>query len=464
MTENGTSASDDLPVHRVHVVEPATRPRRGWVGCEIGKNIRFDTRGLEAYCFGSWNTRVYDALLMAAAVQFCDHTRRRPAGRWGRHFEVRVPVHDVVLWRSEAVSGQLERLLAFLTGDRWSIEFYARNTREPPPKQRQFNVPDGARVIVPFSDGLDSLAVAGLAERDHGYQLIRVRLGSQPIIRRKRPRELVPFVAVPYRVTFGKTRAVESSARSRGLRFALLTGIAAYLSQTSRVIITESGQGSLGPVLVPVGQAYEDYRNHPLFTERMSRFISGLFNHEVQYLFPRIWHTKAETLSKFVSQCDEGRGWAETRSCWQSRWHVAVSGRRRQCGVCAACMLRRMSVHASGLEESRDAYVWESLGAERFEDGAASVFRNAQPKGTLYEYAIAGTLHLDHLASVSRSQSNRASLKRQAAQLSEALGKSERDTSKRLHRLLERHREEWRAFLHSLGPRSFVRRWTAGED
>lgn len=463
MRRNGTSANDGLPVHRVHVVEPAKRPSRGWFGCEIGKNIRFDTRGLEAYCFGSWDPRVYDALLMAAAVQFCDHTRRRPTGRWGRHFKVRVPVHDVALWRSEAVSGQLERMLAFLTGDRWSIEFYARNTGEPAPKQGQFNVPDGARVIVPFSDGLDSLAVAGLAEREHGYQLIRVRLGNRPIIRRKPPGKLVPFVAVPYRVTFGKMRSVESSARSRGLRFALLTGIAAYLSQTSRVIITESGQGSLGPVLVPVGQAYEDYRNHPLFTDRMSRFIAELFNHEVHYLFPRIWHTKAETLAEFVSQCDGGRGWVESRSCWQSRWHVSVSGRRRQCGVCAACMLRRMSVHASGLEESKDAYVWESLGAERFEDGAASVFRNAQPKGALYEYAIAGTLHLDHLASVGRSAANRTGLVRQATQLSEVLRTSEQDTSKRLHRLLEQHCEEWSAFLHSLGPRSFVRKWTAGE-
>ena len=120
-------------------------------------------------------------------------------------------------------------------------------------------------------------------------------------------------------------------------------------------------------------------------------------------------------------------------------------------------------MHASGLEESKDAYVWESLGAERFEDGAASVFRNAQPKGALYEYAIAGTLHLDHLASVGRSAANRTGLVRQATQLSEVLRTSEQDTSKRLHRLLEQHCEEWSAFLHSLGPRSFVRKWTAGE-
>ena len=38
----------------------------------------------------------------------------------------------------------------------------------------------------------------------------------------------------------------------------------------------ESGQGALGPALAPVGQAYADYRNHPLFTGRMEKFLFAL--------------------------------------------------------------------------------------------------------------------------------------------------------------------------------------------
>ncbi len=49
-----------------------------------------------------------------------------------------------------------------------------------------------------------------------------------------------------------------------------------YLAGASRVIVPESGQGALGPALVPVGQAYVDYRSHPLFTERMERFLAAL--------------------------------------------------------------------------------------------------------------------------------------------------------------------------------------------
>ena len=98
-------------------------------------------------------------------------------------------------------------------------------------------------------------------------------------------------------------RSVESSGRSRGFKFALLSGVAAYLSGTKQVIVPESGQGALGPSLIPVGQEYEDYRNHPLFTHRMTVFLSALLDHKVRYTHPRLWHTKAETLAEFVANC-----------------------------------------------------------------------------------------------------------------------------------------------------------------
>ena len=75
----------------------------------------------------------------------------------------------------------------------------------------------------------------------------------------------------------------------------------------------ESGQGALGPVLVPVGQAYEDYRNHPLFTDRMEGFLSALFGHDIRYTYPRLRHTKAETVAAFTAACPDETNWAQTR-------------------------------------------------------------------------------------------------------------------------------------------------------
>ena len=222
----------------------------------------------------------------------------------------------------------------------------------------------------------------------------------------------------------------------------------------------ESGQGTLGPSLVPVGQEYEDYRNHPLFTDLISTFLFALFGHTVRFTYPRLWYTKAETLAEFVGKCPEnGSNWVETRSCWQGQRHVSVSGKMRQCGICAACMLRRMSVHAAGLSECKQSYVWEDLTTARYEDGAAPSFKNRKPKGAMYEYAIAGTLYLDHLAEILHSRANQAVLSRQVFLLSRSLGRPEEDIRAKLERLIRKHTDEWKGFVESLGPESFMTQW-----
>ena len=100
--------------------------------------------------------------------------------------------------------------------------------REPSLSQGNFDFPDGPCAVMPFSDGLDSYVVAKLMERKPGHRLIRVRLGSKP---QRQHRTQIPFAAVPYRVHCGKPRPVETSVRSRGFKFALISAIAAYLSQ-----------------------------------------------------------------------------------------------------------------------------------------------------------------------------------------------------------------------------------------
>ena len=454
-----------LPCYRVDVVEPGAPARRHWVRCEIDHDLKFDTAGLETYCLANWDERVYDALVVAAAVQFCDHTQKRqPLTDWGRYFVLRVPVHDPDHWSSVAVLTALHEALKFLTGDRWEITFIGRRELASGPQQSNLHIPNGSHVIIPFSDGLDSRAVSGLMEREHDHRLIRVQLGPKLLSGRHRRSQQLPFASVPYRVRYGKKRSVESSGRSRGFRFALLSGLAAYLSKVERIIVPESGQGALGPSLIPVGQEYEDYRNHPLFTDRMAVFLSALLDHKVRYTHPRLWHTKAETLAEFVANCPDGPNWMQTRSCWQDSMRVSVSGKRRQCGVCAACMLRRMSVHAAGLTECRQSYVWEDLTAARFEDGAAFEFENRKPQGALYDYAIAGTLHLNHLANVLHSSANQVGLSRQVFLLSRSLGLSEEETRTKLERLLKKHTEEWNGFIDSLGPRSFVTQWVRRRD
>ena len=221
----------------------------------------------------------------------------------------------------------------------------------------------------------------------------------------------------------------------------------------------ESGQGALGPTLVPVGHSYEDYRNHPLFTRRMEKFLNALLGQNIKFEFPRLWFTKGETLAAYL-ELDNSQDWKSTRSCWQDNRHVSVHKHRRQCGICAACMLRRLSVHAAGVQEAKDIYIWEDLTSSSFEKGAA--FGYKKTKGVQRHYAIAGTLHLDHLAGLRSVPIYQRALDGAAHRLDRALGYWPGEARGKLNRLLEQHEKEWKAFMKSLGPDSFVGNWAGG--
>jgi len=122
-------------------------------------------------------------------------------------------------------------------------------------------------------------------------------------------------------------------------------------------------------------------------------------------------------------------------------------------------MLRRMSVHAAGLTERSDHFVWENLSSASFDGGAIATFERAKITQRLREYAIAGVLHLDHLAALPLSQANVSSLKVAAFQLGGALGISVAESRVKLDRLLQQHAQEWHSFVRSLGRESCIAQW-----
>ena len=447
----------ELKEMAVDVVEPGGHPRKGALACRLDRHISFDTEILESFSSTNWRAVVYDTLVVAAAVEFCDRSLGRSAMNWGRRFYVRVPVHDRDRWSDPAVMRTLVDALNFLTGDDWHFEFRSRKVGAATPAQNRMEFPYDAEAVIAYSEGMDSCAVDGLERKRLGHRLVRVRVGTKRYDTPRKARPYVPFAALPYDVRLDGNNA-ETSARSRGFKFSIVAAIASYLIHVPSVIVSESGQGALAPAILPVGQGYADYRNHPAFSVLMEKFVSALLEHRLHYHFPRLWMTKGETLREFVDNCGEdAANWVKTRSCWQQSRQASVSGTRRQCGICAACTLRRLSVHAAGLREPVETYVWETLKAPTFEKGAAPEFNHITQ--ALREYALAGVLHFEHFASV-RDSTQYDMLKRRATnELARALSQPSDVVANSLDRLLQHHATEWSAFTNDLGPASFVRKW-----
>lgn len=439
-----------LTLRCVDVVEAGRHALEGYDTCEIGSAIELDPRKLATYCSGEWQPIIYDALLVCAAAEYCDRRYERPARGWGRHFSVRVPVHEPTRWADPAVLESLLDALSKLTGDRWEFTFTQRESDYPEIHQSYLHWPQPSSVILPFSDGMDSRAVATLLRNDN---LVLVRLGRKQVDRPKVNGRRQAFTTVPYAVP-GRDFP-ETSGRARGFKFAMVSALAAYLSGSKRIVVPESGQGALGPVLA--GHRYGDYRSHPIFVRKVERFVRALLGVDVAFDFPQLWRTKGQTLRAAIAEVSDV-AWRETRSCWQPSTQMSADGEKRQCGYCAACMLRRLSVHAAGETEAPNTYMLEDLSAPTLEEGLAKAYDRTKNLGEAQQsYGVAGSLHLDHLAALQSSKRQANTLERQLRELARALGESVESVEQNARAMLSEHEAEWRAFLGSLSPDSFIR-------
>jgi 7-cyano-7-deazaguanine synthase in queuosine biosynthesis len=444
-----------MPERAIDVIEAGRRCRAGHTAFAFNRDFVFSPEPLQSYAFARWEEVIFDAMVVAAAIEYADRIVKRPPRGWARRLTVRVPVHDPARWNVPKVLATLHDAAGFLTGDFWSISFVKRKSKALAPQQEHLSLSVPTQAVLAYSEGMDSLAVAGLVGAELGDRLVRVRIRKKTSAQRAKGE---PFTAVPYDVA-GDMSNREATARSRGFKFALIASIAAYLTGAPRIILPESGQGAIGPALITVGHAYPDYRNHPLFVLRMERFIKALLGKQVRFDLPRLWHTKGETLSAYVALTGDDETWRATKSCWRNNQWSSVNGTWRQCGVCAACMLRRVSVHAAGYSEAPETYVCTSMNAATLESAVEPGFNGLNR--AYREYAIAGVMHMDHLADMAAPDA-RPTVRRHATLLGPALGLSAGEANERLAGLLNRHAQEWKAYMKSLGPRSFIRQWSRG--
>lgn len=434
------------------------KPRDGAIACIIGQHIKFDDDAMQCFVPDQWDPLIYDAMMLVAGVEICDHSKMRSKVDWARNLHLRLPVHQLERWQDPRVKLTLVRALKFLTGDNWSIEFRKTENPQSGPPQQSMDFQHSADMVIPYSDGLDSRAIAGIFKHEHGDELIkRVRIGSKRI-KKPKPGEVVQlFENVPFKVKKVIRGNGESSGRSRGFKFGVLAGLAAYLIGAPKVIVPESGQGALGPVLVNVGQSHYDRRTHPQYTALMSDFLEALFEKRIAFEHPVIFGTKGQTLAAYKALYPDELIWDKTRSCWMDQRHASFNGEHRQCGICAACMLRRTSLHAAGYHERADKYLWEDLGAADFASGASPAFERRN--NSQFEYAVAGTLHMDHLAALKNDPGLDMIVLRHAIPVARAMGLSVDETKAKIFGMIETHASEWAAFLDDLPKVSFVRNW-----
>lgn len=425
---------------------------RSWDAVSIGKEIYFDPDILNSYRWDGWEAIHHDLLTLAAAVECADRQKGRRLSKWSRELNIVLPVSEIRLWQSPQIQTSLCEALRHLTGDNWHFEFVESVVAHNCTRQGALPFPrDRVKYTIAYSDGLDSRCVSGLYPTE---EIVRVRVAGKKdrAGRGEKPFDLIPFHVKPH-------RSPENSVRSRGFKFAAITGIASHLSGVSKIIVPESGQGALGPVLLPLHNIYPDYRNHPAFFRKMEKFIEALLGHAIDFEQPRLWATKGQTVQAYLAAGGQEDELVSSRSCWQQRWNARYNGKLRQCGLCAACLLRRMSMHAAGIVEPDDTYTISDLGKAKY-SAAIPRSNSLRPSKSMLEYGIVGARHLQHFSDISDLPDDR--LKVHAFEIAQSIGATEQETLGKLKDLSAQHAVEWQAFIQSQGDQSFINKWIVG--
>lgn len=303
-----------------------------------------------------------DLGLLAAVVTAADTRISRDADAqdaWTREIDIHLPVADPDLWANQ--SPLIETLLNFLTGDRWTVSFRARQGVDGglAVEQTRLRLADPSSVCL-FSGGLDSFigAIDLLADgqtpllvshywdgitsshQTNCAELLTTHFGS-------------PLQHIRARVGFPSDTVDENGGedtlRGRSFLFFSLAAMAADAVGGDVVIyVPENGLISLNVPLDPlrVG-ALSTRTTHPFYMARFDELLRGL-DIRAHLENPYAFMTKGEMAVQCRDQVFLQQTAGSTMSCSSplSRRYDPDPAERspKHCGRCVPCLIRRAAL------------------------------------------------------------------------------------------------------------------------
>lgn len=319
-----------------------------------------------------------DLVILAALVTAADTRISRQADSqdtWTREIDLYVPVSRLDSWLT--ATPLIERILAFLTGDRWRIFFRQRHDDfgQLVTSQPSLEGPRYSSVCL-FSGGLDSLIGAidlvAAAETpllvSHYWDLSTVpqeylagRIANAfPENAPGHVRARVGFD----KNDFAREMGSEPTTRGRSFLFFSLAALAASgFTEGCTIYVPENGLISLNVPLDPlrVG-AWSTRTTHPFYMARWNDLLAHLgINSALEN--PYRFTTKGEMLRGCAEQELLQAQVRQTISCSsisKARWAKHTPG---HCGFCVPCLIRRAAI-ASALPLDPTTYVLSDLNAQ----------------------------------------------------------------------------------------------------
>jgi hypothetical protein len=236
-----------------------------------------------------------------------------------------------------------------------------------------------------------------------------------------------------------RDNTLERSQRSRAFMHITLGAITSLHAGTNELYMYENGFGALNLPFDATQIGVETSRAaNPVFLQTMENFVEMVSGKPFKIVNPFFFLTKAQALRK--AQVGKfGVSLAETFSC--DRFPDWREG-RPQCGTCASCILRRLSLEAAGLAAC-------DLGSSYARDVKSNSFVPDNPTATILSHYEEQAARLDKALNCEYPWQALASDFPELYEIEIALesgGESEGKVRKALLKLLRSQVSEWKAF------------------
>jgi 7-cyano-7-deazaguanine synthase in queuosine biosynthesis len=287
--------------------------------------------------------------------------------QWTRNFKINLPVLNFDKWNEAKIL--IEEALAFLSGDRWTINLSEREKyyeNEPDRQEHDF------QKVCLFSGGLDSLVGAvNLIEEENivlvghhkkgGYEKLSQTNLLNSLLNHYTEREIenLLFYVQPEK-SQEKDFGGEDTQRARSFLFLVLGIVVANSYGTDiPLFVPENGLISLNLPLTQNRQGTHSTKTtHPFFISAFESILREI-SIENKIVNPFQHQTKGEMIDSSKNKDLIIQLMDKSISCSKSGYHMRWHGKDKiHCGYCIPCIIRRAALHRINDDKASD-YVFD---------------------------------------------------------------------------------------------------------
>jgi hypothetical protein len=275
---------------------------------------------------------------------------------WTRMIELSIPMCDSETW--SAKSDRIEKILRYLTGDFWKLNFFSiespLSTSKKPPTVRNNDC------VCLLSGGVDSL-VGAIDLVSDGFSPLFVSQIVRGDAAHQREFAETLNMSNQFQWSIGKLPRSEGSTRARSLAFftfAVLSTCSLHIGKEKvKIIVPENGFISLNiPLNANRIGSLSTKTTHPIFISMLQELWDAI-GLEAELVLPYKYKTKGEILKECKDKDILSKLVFVSNSCGKYQRHNL-----QQCGVCVPCLVRRAAFLEAGMQDKTEkGYVYENL-------------------------------------------------------------------------------------------------------